>query len=180
MRIFIIGFSVAIVTMGCGQDETTGCEIKFSEADSPDKSVVINEVMAKSVDGTPDWIELYNSGSAEADLSCFSVVDKSSKHLPYFIAPGTTLPPGGFYVLTRDKDGATGFTWGFGNADVAILKDPEGRLADTTGWEAGQAQAGNSWGRSPDGSGAFATLLEATKGAANAQPDPNPPLLPEG
>lgn len=170
MRITLVVL-LAICLFGCGGDEATGCSLAISDDPSPHTGVVINEVKVKSADGSPDWLEIYNRGAGEADLSCFNIVDKSSKHSPFFIEPGVTLAPGGFYVLRRDKaEGINGFTWGFGNSDTAYLRDGEGRTVDETDWKTDSTTADYTWGRFPDGTGSFAALSGPTDGAPNKAP----------
>ncbi|MFT7622813.1 MAG: hypothetical protein ACI9WU_001988 [Myxococcota bacterium] len=169
---------VGATQAGCAAEDGA-CAVAVTDEPRGATDVVVNEVMAQSQDGSPDWIELYNRGGSAVDIGCWSVIDKSSKHIPFFLAPGVTIEAGGFHVLVRDKTGDSGFTWGFASdGDRAILRDDAGLIADETQWDAGQAQSGNTWGRSPDGTGDFATLLTPTMGAVNAAADPNPPVLP--
>ena len=121
--------------------------------------VKINEV--ESNGGTPgDWIELYNAGSASVDISGFKVLDNDNTHTPLSLPSGTTLAPGAFYVA---EEAALGF--GLGSADSARLFAPDGTtLLDTYSWT---AHAASTYGRCPDGTGAFGATT-STKGAANA------------
>lgn len=167
-----------VLLAACGTDEGA-CSPGASTEPHPGADVVINEVRAKSRDGTPDWIELTNRGESTVQLGCWSFVDQSDKHTPFFLSPGVELDPGDFLVVHRDKAGVTGFVWGFGaSGDAARLRDDLGRLVDETTWSAGQAPAGSSWGRYPDGTGPFTTLLEPTEGASNSEADPDPPVIP--
>ena len=155
---------------GCSGDEAGDCSGAILEESRANSPIVLNEVKVKSADETTDWIELKNVSGSDVDLGCWSIIDKSAKHTPFYVAPGSTVGPGGYVSLHRDKTGRTGFKWGFGDNDIAILRDPDGRIADETSWDAGQAQAGNSWGRFPDGTGEFQTLPQPTLKATNAQP----------
>ena len=51
--------------------------------------------------------------------------------------------------------------------DAAFLYDPDERLVDQTTWLEGESPVGGSWGRIPNASGAFQTLVAPTPGAAN-------------
>jgi len=69
-------------------------------------TLVVNEVVTSNkrslVDdslGTPDWIELYNSGSVALDLSGYGVSDNLRKLHKFVIPEGTTLGPGEYLVL---------------------------------------------------------------------------------
>ncbi len=105
-------------------------------------TVTINEVDAKSGE---QFIELYNSGDANVDLTGWRLsVDDS-----YDIPAGASIPAGGFWVLDEadfpryfnlDEDG-----------DNAYLFNSALERVDQVGWD--QA-AGSSWNRLPDGAGA--------------------------
>ncbi|MEN6635979.1 MAG: lamin tail domain-containing protein [Clostridiaceae bacterium] len=77
-----------------------------SEPRTDSKALVVNEVVTSNkrslVDeslGTPDWIELYNSGTVPLDLSGYGVSD-NLRNLHKFVVPeGTTLAAGEYLVL---------------------------------------------------------------------------------
>ena len=78
----------------------------------------------------------------------------------YVVPAGTTIAPGAYYLLEE----AT-FGFGLGGADSARIFDAQGSLIDSYSWI---AHAATTYGRCPDGSGAFTTTASATKGSANA------------
>ncbi len=123
--------------------------------------LVVNEVVATSPDG-PDWVELKNTGPRPVSLEGWMLTDKrpdTHRHpLSGAIAPGQHL------VVRR---GVGGFDFGLGPGDAARLYDPTGQLVDSLEWADGQAPAGSSFGRSPDGTGPGRTLRPPTPGAAN-------------
>jgi len=121
--------------------------------------VVLNEV--ESSGGAPgDWAELYNAGTTTADVSGFRFKDNDDTHAFYVIPAGTTIPPGGFLVL---EEAAFGF--GLGGAETARLYAPTGDAPiDSYAWT---AHAPTTYGRCPDGTGAFSTTTTSTKGTAN-------------
>ncbi len=120
-------------------------------------SVKVNEV--ESNGGTPgDWIELYNAGGSPVDISNYLVKDNDDTRTTR-IPAGTTLAPGAFYVI---EETALGF--GLGGADAARLFDANGALVDSYEWT---VHAAITYGRCPDGFGAFASTTVSTKGAAN-------------
>ena len=120
--------------------------------------VKINEV--ESNGGTPvDWIELYNPSGRAMDLSNFVLKDNDDTH-SFAIPAGTTIGAGAF--MTFDVDVTGGF--GLGAADAARLYTPEGVLLDSYSWT---AHATTTYGRCPDGTGAFTTTATSTKGVAN-------------
>ena len=66
-------------------------------------TAIINEIHYASDPeaDTGDWIELYNPGSDLLDLSGWAVRDSDDAHV-FRLPPGTTLPPGGYLILTQD------------------------------------------------------------------------------
>lgn len=127
-------------------------------------ALVINELAAA---GEPaDWVELFNAGDAAVDLTGWLMRDDDPTHA-YVFPAGTVLQPGAYLVVSRDETGASGFDFGLGGADAVLLYDPGEVLVDQTSWLEGESPAGASWGRFPNASGAFKTLLSPTPGAAN-------------
>jgi hypothetical protein len=122
-------------------------------------NVKINEV--ESSGGTPgDWVELINNGSTTVDLSGFKFKDNDDTHAFYVLPAGSTIAPGGYLVLNEAD-----FVFGLGAADAARLFYPDGvTLVDSFSWT---AHAATTYGRCPNGTGAFATTTSSTKGAAN-------------
>jgi hypothetical protein len=120
--------------------------------------VVLNEI--ESNGGTPgDWVELYNAGSAAADVSGWRFKDGDDTHAFYTIPTGTQIASGGYFVL---EEAAFGF--GLGGADSARLFGPTGTTPiDSYAWT---AHAASTYGRCPNGTGAF-TSTPSTKAAAN-------------
>ncbi len=141
---------------------TTGAPTKGAANDcgSLALAVKINEV--ESSGGTPgDWVEFYNTGSTTADISGYVFLDNGTTG--YVIPAGTTIPAGGFLVLDEAQ-----FGFGLGSADDARFFAPDGvTLLDSYTWT---SHATTTYGRCPDGSGAFTTTLAPTRGAANACP----------
>ncbi|WP_211255137.1 lamin tail domain-containing protein [Microbacterium ginsengisoli] len=118
----------------------------------------INEV--ESNGGTPgDWVELYNTGSAAVDLTGWIFRDNDDSHT--LLVPAQTLQPGAYTWFQTDV--ANGF--GLGSADSARLFLPDGAtVIDSYTWS---AHAATTYGRCPDGTGAFVTTLSSTQGSAN-------------
>lgn len=61
--------------------------------------VVINEVLAHSDDGLPDWIELYNTTESPISVGEWFVSDDEENFKKYQINAGTVIPAGGYLVL---------------------------------------------------------------------------------
>ena len=150
------GISAGGASAGTGGTGTAGS----AGATSSGGIIKINEV--ESNGGTPDdWVELYNAGSAAIDLSGYIFKDNDDTH-SYTLPSGTIVAPGAYYVMDT---GATGFNFGLGAGDSARLYLPNGTtIVDTYTWT---AHATTTYGRCPNGTGAFATTASSTKGTAN-------------
>lgn len=130
--------------------------------------IVVNEIMARDPLGGEDWAELYNLGTEPVDVGGFRVTDEPTDPIALWetLPAGLVVPAGGFLVLEARTD----FTFAFNSDEDFAIALPDGTPIDQTAWLDGQAPAGGSWGRYPDGTGRFATLPEPTRGAANAAP----------
>jgi hypothetical protein len=133
---------------------------------TPGGSVVINEVVPSAVDPDVDWIELFNPGTEAADLSGWKLRDDDPLHELLF-PEGTVVEAGAYLVLYRDAEGS--FDFGLGPDDALFLYDTTTALVDFADWSDGDAPAGASYGRFPNGTGPFETLLTPTPGAANIE-----------
>lgn len=123
----------------------------------------LNEI--ESSGGTPgDWVELTNVTAAAVDVSGWVFKDGKDEDV-YAIPAGTTVAPGGHLVLEQAQLG-----FGLGDGDAARLFKADGAtLVDAYAWT---PHAATTYGRCPDGLGAFATTRVPTKGAANDCPPP--------
>lgn len=145
-------FDQVTITVTCSADPDADAAMP------PDPAhVVINEV--ESSGGVPgDFIELTNTGGSVANLGGYVVKDNDDTHV-YTIPAGTTLAPGAYLVVEEAS-----LTFGLGGADSARLFDASAMLVDSYVWT---AHAAVTYGRCPDGVGAFANTAVSTKGAAN-------------
>ena len=122
-------------------------------------TVHINEV--ESNGGVPgDWVELVNTGASAADISGWRVLDNDDTHVPYVLPANTVIAAGGYLVV---EDAQFGF--GLGSADSVRLFDASGALFESYSWT---AHAATTYGRCPNGTGAFATTTAGSKGSTNA------------
>jgi hypothetical protein len=123
----------------------------------PAPRVVANEV--ESSGGVPgDWIELYNDSPTTADVSGWRLLDSDDTHV-YVLPAGTTIAGGGYLVVDEAS-----LDFGLGGADSVRVQDASGAAVDSYSWT---AHAVTTYGRCPDGSGAFQTTTTTTKGGAN-------------
>ncbi len=71
-------------------------------------SIRINEVAFDEPAGTPDWVELYNAGTAPVPLNGYVLDDGdtgSGKHI--LLSTGMVLPPQGYLVVMVDANGVS-------------------------------------------------------------------------
>lgn len=166
---------------------TPGAGNRFSPA-----PVAINEWMASNTRTLvnpatgryDDWIELFNTGSAAADLSGYYLTDDLGNPRQWRIPAGTIVPPRGFLLVWADngavpagpEDPALHANFQLSrNGDAIGLFSPEGVLVDSVRF--GEQLADRSQGRYPDGNvDGVAAQAVPTPGAGN-RPDWPPPSL---
>ena len=137
----------------------------------PVVDVKINEIESQPASGVVDFVELINNGAAAVNIGGYVVKDNDDTHV-FTVPAGTTIVPGGYYVADVDNGSATAF--GLGSADSARLFAPGDLVTavDTFTWT---SHATTTYGRCPNGSGAFTTTAVVTRGATNICPgDPFP------
>ena len=110
------------------------CSQEAPAADS--SALVVNEVVSSNkrslVDenlGTPDWIELYNSGSAPLDLSGYGISDNMRDLHKYVVPEGTVLGAGEYlvlYAMSASEDATSPYITNFGlskSGDYLFITD---------------------------------------------------------
>ena len=140
-------------------------------------SVVINEINYNSADGFDpgDWVELFNTGSTEIDLSGWTLKDEDDGHV-FTVPPGTRLSPQDYLVVCADLSafqslfpsvtdaiGDLGFGLG-GNGDSVRLFEAAGALHDLVAYG-----TESPWPDTPDGQGPTLELIDP--GADNRLPE---------
>ncbi|MBN2801244.1 MAG: lamin tail domain-containing protein [Deltaproteobacteria bacterium] len=120
-------------------------------------AVYLNELDAG---GDPDWVELYNAGDAPLDLSALALSDGDE---PWSLSG--VIAAGAFAVIDCDGGEAGAPFKLSGDGETLSLHDSLGDVIDAVAFPA--AEGGLTWGRIPDGSGAWAPTLP-TPGSANA------------
>lgn len=122
----------------------------------PATAFVINEIESEG----SDWVELYNTSLLEADASGLLLKDSGESNT-ITIPADSTVAAGGFLAVD---------VTGLGSADSARLFSADGEtLIDSYSWT---SHATQTYGRCPDGIGAFADTDAPTKGSANLCPRP--------
>ncbi len=105
-----------------------------------DSGIYINEIAA-AYSTNYDWIELYNSSSADRDISGWGISDDRSAPGKWTFPGGTVLAAGSYAVicLTGDEAGgedagglfyAEGFALSFDGDEQAVLSDASGKIVD--------------------------------------------------
>jgi len=152
--------------------------------------VVINELLANSETGIPDWIELHNASDQAVDLGGWFLSDSTGEPTKYEIPEGTIITPGGYVVFYEDES--------FGNADAAGSHVPfalsrngetvylhSGADGALTGYSEEEkfdaSETGVSLGRCRKSTGAFnfVALTQPTPGSSNAVPLVGPVVINE-
>lgn len=108
----------------------------------PRTEIVINEIMFRPAENqqSGDWIEIYNNGNIDVDLSNWQLKDDNNSNF-YIIPEGTILRKNDFIILSdkplrfREYYGLTrnvigGFDFGFGEDDMVRLFDDKNQLID--------------------------------------------------
>ena len=142
-------------------------------------TLVLNEINSSP----DDWVELMNTGTEALDISGFELRDNSDDHRWRF-PEGSMIAAEVLLVVDTKSSGliyddqSKTFTEGtfeaaigIGSGDSIRLYDKDGNLLDAYSWTEHASYDGDpakaSYGRYPDGTGAF-RLTKETKGTANA------------
>jgi hypothetical protein len=152
-RIFFLALSITAINISCEK-----------EKDPVIKSVVINELMA--VNSTivadqngefDDWFELYNSTSADIDISGYYLSDNESKISKWKIPYGTIIKSSGYLIVWADKDTTqAGLHANFklsSAGEELVLSDPDLNVIDEIKYPGQTLEL--SYSRFPDGTGDF-------------------------
>lgn len=139
--------------------------------------VVINEFMASNdstvsdQDGEfDDWIELYNKGVSQVDLSGYHLSDDLTNLTMWTFPTGTNISADGYLIIWADDDSAqVGLHASFkltSAGETIYLVDPSGAIVDQVTY--GAQVTDISYGRFPNGTGDFQTM-DPTYAAENME-----------
>jgi hypothetical protein len=153
-------------------------------------SIVINEVLAHSHDGAPDWIELYNTTGSAINIGGWFLSDKNSDVTKYEIAAGTSIPAGGYLVFYEDQHfgnvadpGANSlFALSENGEDVYLSSGSAGQVTGYRDQEDfGASETDVAFGRHLKSTGAFnfVSMSSNTPGTPNAAPKVGPVVISE-
>jgi hypothetical protein len=147
-------------------------------------SVVINELMADNATTVTDpsgafedWIELYNRGEADLDLSGWYLSDKIDNPTKWSFPAGTQIPAGGYLIVWADEDGSQGplhanFKLSKGG-EAVLLSAPDQTRVDEIIF--GPQQTDMGLARVPNGTGDF-VIQAPTFQASNDGPSAVDPI----
>jgi len=152
--------------------------------------VVINELLAHSHAGDPDWIELHNTTGTAINIGGWFLSDSSVDFMKYEIAAGTTIEPFSYIVfyedLNFDNPGDPGCHVPFAlseNGETLYLHS--GRDGALTGYNDqenfGASETGIAFGRYQKSTGSynFVAMSVNMPGSANAYPKVGPVVISE-
>ncbi len=157
-------------------------QVESKLASNPD--LVINELMASN-DMTAmdeageyeDWIELYNKGTVELDISGYYLSDKADNLTKWVFPDNTTIPADGYLIVWADENGSEGPLHAnfklSASGEALYLSNPDLELVDEVIF--GQQETDMGYARIPNGTGSF-VIQEPTFAANNEGPsaiDPN-------
>lgn len=104
----------ALLFTGCaGQSSTDAKDDTTVDTGTPSglPTVYVNEVMssnatvlADELGAYPDWVELYNPGDADVDLSGWWLTDDVADVFKWLVPDAVTIPAGGYLVVFCDND----------------------------------------------------------------------------
>ena len=111
-------FVISMATMGIS-NESTGAQ---------DSTLSLNEILTSGLGEDPDFIEIFNSGTASVDISGYFLDDETVPNPSdgaFEIPDGTIIGPGEFYVVDQDEFGfgigGGGEEVSFSTADLTII-----------------------------------------------------------
>ena len=134
--------------------------------------VVINELLAASSDGGPDWLELYNSSDTQIDLVGWTIADNADE--PWAFPVETRLAAGDFLLLYADDalgDEPDGLHLPFKlskDGETVVLEMPDGTPASSVTFPA--LGADEAFARMDDGAADWVIAMDGgTPAASNAR-----------
>ncbi|MEE2645015.1 MAG: lamin tail domain-containing protein [Myxococcota bacterium] len=128
--------------------------------------IVLNEL---SAGGAPDWVELYNRGERAIDLGGWGLSDNFQRPRRAIFPAGTRIEARSYLQILISEE-SVGFR--LGSEEELALYDEAGRLVDFIDWRQGDTPMNGSFGRVPDGVGAWVSLIESTPGESNGGEQP--------
>lgn len=169
-------------------EATKGAANAAPAAPEPNPPAAKAALVLNEINSSPDdWVELMNTGTEALDISGYELRDNSDDHRWRFPV-GSTVAAGELLVVDAKSsgliyddqtktfaEGSFEAAIGIGSGDSIRLYDKDGNLLDEYSWTEHASYDGDpakaSYGRYPDGTGAF-RLTKETKGASNEYYEP--------
>lgn len=151
------------------------------EPNLPVGTVIINEVMAHSHAGAPDWIELYNTTGSTIDISGWYLSDNVSPLTKYTIPNETTISAYGYKVFYENLHFGTAFKLSENGEAVYLSLSRDGGYFVMDDRKFGASETGVSFGLYTTSTGdvKFVSMDSNTPGTANAYPKVGPIVINE-
>ncbi len=127
----------------------------------PQRSVLINEILARPAVPGAGFVELYNHSNQPVDLSGCILTDDPITN-KYVMSSGTSIPARGFLSFTEAQ---LGFAFNGGGGTLFFRNASLDRVLDSLRYEA--QGLGSAFGRYPNGASEWYPLTVATPGASN-------------
>ena len=127
------GFAAAVLTAA-----SMHCGVPFAMAEQSSQGLVISEVCTQnkesytdSLGRATDWIELFNGGDSDIDLSGFGLSDSADTPMRFVFPSGTVIGKGEYLLIIADKsaDSTKELNTGFGlskSGETLVLSSPDG------------------------------------------------------
>ncbi len=148
-------------TIEVNVNKNTNIRVLFEDSDDDGNSVVINEINYNSTenDDAGDWVEIYNWGRFDLDISGWIFKDNDDKH--EFIIPANTILKSNEYLVFCKSESKFNTVYGsvknyIGEFDFGISSaDDAARLFDDNGQLVDEVIFGSQlpWPEEPNGSG---------------------------
>lgn len=125
-------------------------------------TVVINEVELDYLEDDVEvqWVELYNSGPIDVDISGWAIMSRDDRRKE-FVPEGTVIAPDGFLLISFSEKWLNNF------GTVLVLESDIDRIEDHTISLYDNQEDSCAWGRYPDG-GSEWMFMDSTPGDPNS------------
>lgn len=142
--------------------------LRINEFLADNKTTLVNPDKADAWD---DWLEIYNSGDTEIDLSGMYLTDNLANPTKYRIPDGVKIAAKGYLVFWADEETKLGplhtdFKLGASGEEIGLFHTDGATQIDSVTF--GQQQPDVSYGRTTDGADSW-TSQKPTPGKANGQ-----------
>lgn len=169
MTRLVLAGALAGLLSACGSEDGT--------QDYSKVKLFINELqpsnqttIADENDEYDDWIEIYNAGDADVDLTGFLIGDSNPANTEP-IQAGVTVAKKDVVLLWADKEAEQGPNHlGFklsSSGDAVVLSTPDGQELDSVVYDAIVPDSQSVFGRYPDGKGDLELCSNWSPGALN-------------